>query len=82
MGEGTPFYRIHVTLGTRLQMIIRRANGWEIWTALGPTQNKLTHPDNYIGTYLFLHDDGSVTQCQRHEEGGVSNTKVKGPDNE
>lgn len=50
--------RLGIPLGTRLEMITQHNNGiWRIWTAIA---NKAVAPEQYIGSYIELHPDGSA----------------------
>lgn len=73
------WYRIGVPLGTRLSIIVRRPNGWQIWTALA---NKQDSPDAYYGSYLWLGDNGSVERITRDELGIEDSWHIKDADHE
>ena len=48
---------IFVPPGTRLHMIVRRDDHWEVWTA---TDKRDNDSRNWRGTYIALHDNGEA----------------------
>ena len=60
------YHRIGVPVGTRLQALMRVERGWMVWTAF----NKASVPEQWLGTYLLLGDDGSVQKITIREDGG------------
>lgn len=54
--------RIHTPPGTRCNIIVRKPNGWEVWTA---TDGRAGDSAHWRGTYLFLADDGTASAHTR-----------------
>lgn len=53
--------RLGVPMGTRLEMITHHPQErvWKVWVAI---KSKQVPPEQYLGTYLELHQDGRVIQ--------------------
>lgn len=50
--------RLGVPIGTRLEMITQHKDGvWRIWTGIA---NKGVPPEQYIGSFIELHSNGSA----------------------
>lgn len=77
--EPGKWYRIGVSPGTRLSIIVRRPTGYEVWTACA---NKGAAPHDYHGTYLWLGDNGSVERITRDELGIEDSWHIKDADHE
>jgi hypothetical protein len=65
--------RLGVPMGTRLEMITQHVDCWRIWTAL---KSKQVPPEQYVGTYLEIRQDGSVWQGGNDDEYEVMEPRV------
>ena len=63
---------IGIPLGTRLLRIVRTTDGWRCWIATR---------DFIHGTYLHLHNDGSITRVVVRVGEGDEIMQVRPPDN-
>jgi len=74
-------HTIAIPVGTRLYRIQRVTpeKVWRVWTAVA---NNNRNPSEWYGTYLRLHEDGSVYRVHVSEEGWEEEIKVKGEDHD
>lgn len=70
---------IGIPWGTRLVHIDRVSGGWYLWTGV----DDLSKPVNKRrGSFLYLHDNGSVTRYTIHPDGTETEQRIKSCDEE